>query len=220
MTDSLVYDKEAFTLIEIMVVIAIFAIVFSASYALMDSAKISWHTGDTSIELQEDLRQVTDDMAIEIAESAPSVITIGAGGNYITFQTPVDEDAAGTWEDTTGDGLGDFYLKNTLDSANNIVWGAYLRQEDRTVPSNTLAFGPRAGRQVVFILVADELHRRILASNGTVLEDFIMADDITNANFNLDANNVVTITIGAQKLTFESHPVTYSVTTQAAPRNS
>ncbi len=213
------YRLRAFTLIELMVTVAIFTIVMSASYALLNAARTSWRSGDASIELQEDVRQVLDSISFELFETTPARITIGAGNNFITFQIPVDENGSGTWESLGS--AGTFYLEDTLDASGAIVWGAYLRQEDRTVASSTLAFGNRQGRQIRFLLVGDELTRRVLASDGTtILEDFVLSDDIASVSFSLDANNTVRITVNAQKQAMDGRQVSYSVTTETIPRNS
>ncbi len=207
---------RAFTLVEIMVVIAIFTIVIGAFYAIMASGRMGWYSGDTRIELQEDLRQAMDTMTYELSASAPTdtagnpIVTIGGGGSFITFQVPVDGNASGSWEDTDGDGQDDFYLEDTLDPLNNdnIRWGAYLRGENRIVAS-----GARAGRRIRYILVGDELKRRIFNAAGTVVEDFLLADDAQNLNFVRPASNVIVITVDARKLTIGRHPINYSLST-------
>lgn len=210
---------KAFTLVEVMVVIAIFTIVIGAAYALMASGRMSWYSGDARIELQEDLRQAMDVMTYELSASAPTdttgnpIVTIGGVGSFITFQVPVDENASGSWEDTDGDLQPDFYLEDTLDPLNNdnIRWGAYLRGEDRTVPSG--AGATRAGRWIRYILVGDELRRRILSPGGGTLEDFVLAYNVQNLNFVRPASNVIVITVDARKLTIDRHPVNYSLST-------
>ena len=207
-----------FTLIELMVVVAIFTIVIGAAYVILDSSKVTWHVGETKIELQEDLRLAIDDMVFEIFEADPAGVVIAGGGSSITLQTPVDENASGSWEDTTLDGTADFYLEHTLDVSNDIVWGAYLRREDRSVDSVSLGFGNREGRQLSFLLSGNDLVRRV-TSAGAVLEDFIMADDINALNFNMDINGNISVTVNAQKISLSRQPVVYVVTTAISPRN-
>ena len=209
---------KGFTLIEIMVVMTIFTIVIGAAYVILNSSRVAWHVGDAKIELQEDLRLAIDDMVFEIFEADPAGVVIAGGGSSITLQTPVDENASGSWEDTTLDGTVDFYLEHTLDASNDIVWGAYLRREDRSVASGVLSFGNREGRQLSFLLSGNDLVRRV-TSAGAVLEDFIMADDINTLNFNLDANGNISVTVNAQKISLSRQPVVYVVTTAISPRN-
>lgn len=210
---------KAFTLVEVMVVIAIFTIVIGAAYALMASGRMSWYSGDARIELQEDLRQAMDVMTYELSASAPTrVDPPGAGGTSVTFQIPVDENATGSWEDTDvpPDGVADFYLEDILDASNNVRWGAYLRGEDHTVASNTLPFGNRADREITFLRVGDELRRRTVDPTVVpprILEDFLLADDIQNLNFVRPASNVIVITVDAGKLTIDRHPIVYTLST-------
>lgn len=200
-----------------MVSVTIFTIVIGASYALLNASRISWRSGDTTVELQEDIRQLLDSVSFELSETAPSRIAIGTGSSSISFQTPVDENGTGTWEDLAG--LGTFYLEDTLDASGNIVWGAYLRQEDKSVASSSLGFGNRQGRQAAFLLVGDELRRRVLGADGSILEDFTLSDDISSVNFSLDANSVIRIVITAQKRSVAGHQIGYTVTTETMPRN-
>lgn len=205
-----------------MVVVAIFSIVIGASYALMASGKMSWYSGDTRIELQEDLRQAVDAMTYELSQSASTdsagnpIVDISGGGSIITFQVPVDENASGSLEDIDGDAQPDFYLEDTLDPLNNenVRWGAYLRGEDRTVFS-----GAREGRFIRYILVGDELRRRILGPDrATIVEDFVLADDILaddtqNPRFNRVSNDVILITANAAKPTIGGRPIIFSLST-------
>lgn len=208
-----------FTLIELMLVMLIFTIVTGAAYALMNSGRTGWHSGTAKIELQDDTRRAMGIMAHELSESASDRVTIGGAGTFITFQVPVDENAQGSWEDTDSDGTNDFYLEDTLDASGNIEWGAYLRQEDRTVSSSSLLFGPRIGRSVRFLLIGDELTRRILDSAGSVIEDFALADNIQNISFTNSSQSLISISMNAQKLTIERHPVAYSLATAVSLRD-
>jgi prepilin-type N-terminal cleavage/methylation domain-containing protein len=215
---------KGFSLIEIMVVVAIFTIIIGAAYALLNSGRTGWYSGDTKIELQEDLRELADAITYELSQSAISRIAIGGGGASITFQVPVDDVGDNPpgikMEDTNGDGKPDFYLADTLffDMLNNdyrIRWGAYLRGENKTLA------GARTGRQVRFIRVGDELRRHVLTGSN-VMENFRLGDDIQNINFSIDATSsgdVVIITITGNKLTIDRHPVNYTLTTSVHLRN-
>jgi len=210
---------EAFSLVELMVSVAIFVVIIGASYALMSGGKTSWHSGDTKVELQQDLRQAMDDISFELSESSPVRVAVAAGGNSITFEIPVDENAAGTWEDTDGDAVNDFYLENTLDAAGAVTWGGYLRGEDKTSDSAILGFGNRVGRQIRYIVVGNELRRQVL-SGGVVIEDFMLADDINNpAAFIRVSNDVVQINLSARKIDMSQHPVEYRLTTSVFIKN-
>jgi len=219
-------QTEAFTLVELMVSVAIFVVILGASYALMSSGKMSWHSGDTKVELQQDLRQAMDDISFELSESSPVRVTVAAGGNSLTLQIPVDENANRAREDTDGDAVDDFYLENTLDAAGAVIWGGYLRGEDKTTDSAILGFGNRAGRQIRYIVVGDELRRQVLAG-GVVIEDFMLANDIDNPAtnpalpvvFTRISNDVVEINLSARKIDMSQHPVEYRLTTSIFMKN-
>lgn len=216
---------QGVTVLEIMVVVAIFIVIIGASYALMSSGRMGWYVRDTKIELQEDIRLAMDSVVSDLSGSVFTRINISAGGGYITFQTPVDENGSGSWEDTDNplDGQWDFYLEDTLDGSGNVRWGAYLRSEDHTVDSSTLPNGPRAGREVTFLLVGDELVRRVTDPTvvpPTILEDYSLADDIQNLSFIRRSNDVIAITIDASKLTVDRHPINYSLSTEVHLRSN
>lgn len=222
--------ERAFSLLEMMLVIAIFTVIIGASYALTASARMSWHAADVRIELVEDFRQAVDTMANELSECAPNSasnpnrITIGAGGNSITFQVPVD--VAGIVPvDFDADGINDFHIANTLAGAPNfnIQWGAYMRNEDKTLPS-----AARQGRRVIFRLAGDELHRITIGGDGAILEDFLLADDVQDpvATGGLDplfafvTNDVIAINISGRKLTADRYPIAFNISTAVHLRNT
>ena len=209
--------KSGFTLIEIMVVMAIFMIVISASYALLTSGRISWYSGDAKIQLQEDLRQSMDYMSSEISESAPTKLIVG--GSSITFQVPVDENGSGSWQDTDTDGQNDYYLERTLDNSGAINWGAYLRREDKTAASSSQGFGLRTGRSVAFLLSQTNLIRRVTDGSGLIIEDFRLANGINSITFTRTAENVVTIRIAGRKVALDLRPMLYDLETSVYLRN-
>ena len=210
---------SAFSLIELMIVTLIFTIIIGAAYSMMTTGTTNWHSGSVKIELQEDGRQVVTMMANELSESAFDKITIGAGGTSITFQVPVDETAgADRWEDTDADGIDDFFLENSM-VAGNVQWGAYMHREDRTVSSAVLGFGNRVGRDIRFIGVGDEIHRRTLNPAGVVREDIIIADNIQDLRFIPTSQYVVTITMNSRKLTVEQHTINYPLETAVYLKN-
>lgn len=210
------------TIPEVMVVMAVFVVIIFASYALMSSGSMGWHTGDTKIGLQEGTRQAMDVIVSELSKSVFTRVTIGAGGNSVTFQTPVDVDGGTSqghpekWVDTNLDGQVDFYLEDTFDSSGNVCWGAYLRGEDRTTASSD-----REGRRTIFLLVGDELIRQVLDSNKTtIIENFRLADNIENVSFIRRSNDVIEINLNANKLTVDRHPIKYSLSTKVHLRSN
>ncbi|GEM_PF-1989080 len=212
--------RHGFTLIEVMVVLFIFTIVIGASYLMMDSGEKSWHSGDAVIQLQEDIRQAINDMVYELSEASASRIIISAGGNSIAFQTPVDEAGSGSWEDINQDAIPDFYLEDTLDANNDIRWGGYLMREDPSFDSVMSPQGPRANRQVLFVLVGDEIKRRVLDPTGVIIEDITLVDDVSNLTFSMDSNGVITINIITQRQSIDQNLVIYSIDSAVLVKNN
>jgi prepilin-type N-terminal cleavage/methylation domain-containing protein len=82
------YQMKGFTLIEILVVIAILSITIAAIYGVLNIVSMTYNVDLGILDLQQNARQAMDWMVKELRESSPSDITIGAGGDDITFDTP------------------------------------------------------------------------------------------------------------------------------------
>ena len=201
-------ERAGFTLLELMVVVAIFSIIIGASYALLNAGRTGSYTGYTKIELQEDSRRAMEAIVAELSQSVFTRVGIGAGGGSITYQTPVEVDASGIWVDTDSDNQNDFYLENTLDGSGNVRWGAYLAREDHFVAS-----ADREGRQVQLLRIGDELIRRVGA------EDFRLTGNIVSVNFSRISNDIIRVSIEARKLTTDRHPIVYNLATEVRLRS-
>jgi len=230
-------EIEGFTVIELMVTLFIFTVILGCCHALLSSGSMIRHTGETSLRLQRELRLAIDTMAYEISlananATGTGSIAIGAGGNSITFQVPVDENASGIWQDTDspGDGVNDFYFPAALsaDSSSSefdLCWGAYLMQEDKGADSATQGSGNRIGRTITFLLVGDELRRRVRNTNGAILEDFTLARDVQRTdgaqpiNFSTPSSGTVLITVNSEKTTIKNNLVRYGLSTVAYLKN-
>lgn len=98
---------KGFTLIEILIVVAIFSVVMTFIYSIMASGRSSWYTADTAIYVQQQARQALDVMAKELRQSSTSVISgVPADDvNYtsITFRIPEDTDSDGDVLNSTYD---------------------------------------------------------------------------------------------------------------------
>lgn len=137
------YRKErfltGFTLVEIMIVFAIFSIIGAAIFATLTMGRKSWHTGDVQVEMQQEVRKAMNSMVKELRQSGPAVIVgvpaDGAPYSAITFQIP---------EDTDNDG-------DVIDGSGNIEWGSQI----------TYSLGGLNGEQLLRIQSGD----RVLANN-------------------------------------------------------
>ena len=230
-------SARGITVTEVMVAMCVFLIVIiGAGYALMSSGRMGYNTGDAKVDLQENLRQAMDAVVSELSESRFTRLTIEEEGNAVTFQAPIDEGADGSSEKTSPPGGPlDFYLEDTLEKRTDDNryynrWGAYLRRED---PSEENPPAPRKGRCIRFLLVGEELRRRVLVDSDTgveVKEDFLLADNIRDPNSDSEdippvfvfdfCNNVITIKLYARKLTIDRHPINYSLKTSVYLKNN
>jgi len=80
--------KRGFTLIEILISIAILSIVVTGIIAVLRIGDMAWHSDMGLVDLQQAARQVMDGMVREIRQSLASTVTIGATGADITFSIP------------------------------------------------------------------------------------------------------------------------------------
>lgn len=100
-----------FTLIEMMVVIAIFSMIMASIFGVLAIGRSSWYQGTTQIDTQQEARKAMDKIVRELRESGSQKITIGA--SQVTFQISTGVDANG-----------------------QIIWGACTNWADNT---NTVA---------------------------------------------------------------------------------
>lgn len=81
--------QRGFTLIEILVVIIIFAFIIGGIFAILNIANISWYSSMGIVELQQSVRQAMDGMTREVRQLKRETgrgITVGSGS--IEFYIP------------------------------------------------------------------------------------------------------------------------------------
>lgn len=90
---------RGFSLVEVMVTILIFSLIFAAVFMLLTGGEASWYTGDVQIELNQEIRKALLTVNKELRQTASSVISdVPADGDYytsITFRIPEDIDGDG-----------------------------------------------------------------------------------------------------------------------------
>ena len=103
---------KGFTLLEMLVAVAIFLIAILALFAIMDMGRSSWFTGDTSAQLRQEVIRALTVMEKEIKETRPAQVSLTAGANSasLKFKIPHDNDGNGT----------------VLDASGNIEWSAEI----------------------------------------------------------------------------------------------
>lgn len=90
---------KGFSLVEVMVTVLIFSLIFAAVFMLLTGGQASWYTGDVQIELTQEIRKALLTVDKELRQTASSVISdVPADGDYyisITFRIPKDIDDDG-----------------------------------------------------------------------------------------------------------------------------
>lgn len=100
---------NGFTLVEMLVVLAIFAVIAAAVAMSLFSAQRTWGTGTGQAVLTAELRRALDTMSRELVESRPAQIkspaarTDGRWDPQIIFQVPQDRNGDGSVLDANGE---------------------------------------------------------------------------------------------------------------------
>ena len=85
-------STRAFTLVEVMISVAIFTILFGACFTVLLSGSDSWQVNSAEMQLQQELRKAMDWLKEDLAEGGISTITnVPADWNWystITFKAP------------------------------------------------------------------------------------------------------------------------------------
>ena len=83
-------DHQGFTLVEMMVTVAIFSFILGICYTLFISGSNSWETNSVRVELQQELRRAMDWVSQDLRQSGSAAITNvpadGATYTSITFR--------------------------------------------------------------------------------------------------------------------------------------
>ena len=74
------------TLVEILIATALFLLLITGVFAVLNVADMSWHSDMGLVDLQQETRHIMDGMTREIRQADSSRdVTIGAGGNSLQF---------------------------------------------------------------------------------------------------------------------------------------
>ena len=121
---------RGFTLVELLVTVFIFAMIFAATFAVLTVGNNSWYTGNEQVQVSQEVRKALLTMDRELRQSRSSVISdVFADGAYydaITFRVP---------EDTDDDG-------DVIDAAGNVEWSDqinYSRNAENQIIRTTAA---------------------------------------------------------------------------------
>ena len=86
----LLKSDRAFTLIEALMTVLIFSMIFGVCLMTLLSGTASWQVNSVKVELQQEIRKTVDWMSLELRQSGPSQINNAADGtwyNSIIFKT-------------------------------------------------------------------------------------------------------------------------------------
>ena len=193
-------QRPGFTLLEMMVVLAIFAIISGAIFMTMSSGRISWQTNEAAVQIQEDLRRGLRTIGQELRESgrvdSTAHVVINGSNDVIVFQIPIDANSA----------TPEFDL-----SAGQILWGA----------EGTVGYALRYRRN------GSQLMRDLVDSfslgASTVGTARVLANNITSVVFTqVPASGDITgvdTALTAQKTSLAQHMMTLTETLHVVLRN-
>ncbi len=88
---AMIGNKNGFTLVELMVVVAIFTGIVLSIFGILSSGRRAWLTSEAQIDVHSFARQTMNTITTELSESAPGKLTIinfSADEDRIIFQTP------------------------------------------------------------------------------------------------------------------------------------
>jgi prepilin-type N-terminal cleavage/methylation domain-containing protein len=211
-------NSKAFTLIEIMVSVAITSLILGGLYATFTIGRTFWSSQSTAIDVQDDARKALESISRELMfaldiDRNPSTLAIEPLNttpvNSIAFKTPVYCNGNGVF-------IGGHYIESVIDSAaltKNI--GAYLASDFDINPVTGRirladADVSRRGRRIIYSIGGlnnSQLIRTVQNSNGTQAETpRVLANNITAIQFrtrNMDtARKVILIEADVAKSIF------------------
>ncbi len=182
-------ERKGYTLVEILVVVVLFGLLFAAVFEILSTNRIAWDTGSTTQNLENQAFFGLNNMARELYNTNSGRITIeaepGAEPNQrVTFQVPVGYDANGDllWGERAG-GTENFSIRYTIN--NNQLLRQVLDENDAVINERT----------------------RVLAS------------DVQGLLFSPLNNNLLTITLTTGRISPGNRPLEQTMTSEVAFRN-
>jgi len=114
---------KGFSLVEILVSVSILLILIFALFAVMEVGRNSWFTGDTSVQLRQEIIKAFMTMERELKETRPAQISLTAGssGSSLTFKIPQDNNGDGTILDSLGNVEWSGDITYALDGSGQII---------------------------------------------------------------------------------------------------
>ncbi len=119
--------EKGFSLMEVMVAIAITTFIIASAYAIVNTAQRSWLVGEAQLLVQQEARLGIDKMAKEL--KLAGFATIGSDYRTVRFKFPIDADADGNLDLINGtkmlvygaDGESGWYVEYQIDPDNRQI---------------------------------------------------------------------------------------------------
>jgi len=212
-------SKKGFTLVELMVVVALFIFMLAAMYGVLLSGQASWFTTDANIEVQENVRKTLSRISSELRQSGfdsggidQVAITDGGGPNgtdIVKFSVPVLCEAGSNFLDANGD-VAHWGAPLTWGCTNS---GCMDADDDcDTVDYASVEYRLDANNQLL---------RRVLNGVGGQVRVDIFAQNISDFQLTRSVdNNVITIQIAVQKKSALNRTMTATVSMNVYLRNA
>ncbi|MFH1360305.1 MAG: prepilin-type N-terminal cleavage/methylation domain-containing protein [Candidatus Omnitrophota bacterium] len=215
---TIIHNKSGLSLMEIMVVTAIFSIVVLGIYVALSVGQSSWFNTDANIEIQQNLRKALQRMTRELQESGfdkDSVLQVtidnGTGVNgsdILRFSLPIICQSTESLVNDDGD---------IAHWGATLTWGCTESScMDADDDCDTVDY-----KYISYLLDdSNRLIRRVLdADQVTVREDKI-ANDISDFQISSSVDSrIYTISLTAQRKSALNRQLTSSATTEVSVRN-
>lgn len=177
---------KAYTLVEAMVVMALFGLLFAAIFEILAVNRNTWDIGLTQQTVENQARLGLENMIRELYNSNTAAtqgnITIENDSQRITFRVPVGYNPGGS---------------------GNLIWGA-----EGTVDLR-IRYTVNANNQLV---------REVLNTNNNITTSRVLASNIQDVQFLL-SNNLLTVTLTAQRNALGNRPLSQAFTSSVTFRN-
>lgn len=211
-------NNMAFSLVELLVSVAIFTALIAAIYGILNTGRTTWYTTDSINQLQENLRQTVLRVSQELRESGSDkngVMQIMIGNNTgvngsdtVKFSMPIICHNGDSVIDVNGD---------VTNWGAHYTWGCQNSSCMDADDSCTVI----DYKYVQYEIDANgQLIRKVLNDASSFVKQDIFAQNISDlqANFSAD-NNVLTLTVTASRNTDQNRIVTKTDTINIYLRN-
>ena len=212
-----IQNKKGFTLVEVLIVVAIIAVMIRGIFLTLSTGQNTWMTTDVQIQLQDNLRITMDRVSKELRESGSAAgvmkITINDaagvnGSDIIKFSVPILCNAGTSIINANGDVA---------------YWGAPLTwgctdstcmdadDDCNTADYSFIQYELDANKQLI---------RKVLNPGANVIRQDVFAQNISDFQASLSADqNVVTLMVTAFKTTNLKRQVTATKSMDVLLRN-